>query len=153
MYATATHSSASMFNARNMSSIYRQIDVETGVSGASAHHLVTMLFDGALESIAQARGAMSAGNIPAKCTALSKCVRIVDEGLKAGLNLREGGDLAQQLDALYGYITTQLTLANARNDDTRLEECVRLITPLREAWVAITPPKAEVVRAAMEIRA
>lgn len=153
MYATATNSSASMFNARNMSSIYRQIDVETGVSGASAHHLVTMLFDGALESIAQARGAMISGNIQAKCTALSKCVRIVDEGLKAGLNLRDGGDLAMQLDGLYAYITRQLTLANARNDQSLLEECTRLITPIRDAWVAITPAKAEVVRAAMEIRA
>jgi flagellar protein FliS len=153
MYATATSSSASMFNARNMSSVYRQIDVETGVSGASAHHLITMLFDGALESIAQARGALSSGNVQAKCTALTKCVRIVDEGLKAGLNLRDGGELAQQLDALYGYITLRLTLANARNDLAMLEECARLITPIREAWVAITPPKAEVVRAAMEIRA
>lgn len=153
MYATATSSSASMFNARNMSSVYRQIDVETGVSGASAHHLITMLLDGALEGLAQARGALSTGQIQAKCNAINKCIRIVDEGLKAGLNLRDGGELAEQLDALYGYITLRLTLANVRNDVTLLEECTRLIQPIREAWVAITPPKAEVVRAAMEIRA
>lgn len=153
MYATATGSSASMFSSRNMSSVYRQIDVETGVSGASAHHLITMLLNGALDSIAQARGAMASGQIEAKCAAISKSVRIVDEGLKAGLDLRNGGELATRLSELYAYVTTRLTQANIRNDDAALEECARLLTPIKEAWVAIAPADAAVVRAAMEVHA
>jgi flagellar protein FliS len=153
MYATATGSSASMFSSRNMSSVYRQIDVETGVSGASAHHLITMLFNGALESIAQARGAMANGQIEIKCAAISKSVRIIDEGLKAGLNLQSGGELALQLNDLYAYITKRLTLGNLRNDPAALEECTNLLTPIREAWVAITPSNATVVRATMEVHA
>lgn len=153
MYATATGSSASMFAPRNMSSVYRQIDIETGVSGASAHQLITLLFNGALESIAQAKGAMQARNIEAKCTAISKAVRIVDEGLKAGLDLRAGGDLAQQLNDLYGYIVMRLTQGNLRNDVNALDECANLLNPIREAWVAIAPADATVVRAAMEVHA
>ncbi len=153
MYATATGSSASMLSTRNMSSVYRQIDIETGVSGASAHQLITMLFNGALESITLAKGALLARNIEAKCNAITKAVRIVDEGLKAGLNMEAGGELAQHLHALYGYITTRLTLANLRNDAQALDECTRLLTPLRDAWVAITPEGASVVRAALEVQA
>jgi len=151
MYATA--STSSMFSSRNMSSVYRQIDVETGVSGASAHQLITLLFNGALEAIAQARGALAQGSIEMKCQSVSKTVRIVDEGLKAGLNLRDGGDLALQLSDLYDYICRRLTLANVRNDDAILAECQRLLTPIRDAWVAIAPTNAQVVRSSMEVHA
>jgi flagellar protein FliS len=153
MYATATGSSASMFSSRSMSSVYRQIDIETGVSGASAHQLITMLFNGALDSIAQAKGAMLSRQIEGKCAAISKAVRIVDEGLKAGLDLRAGGDLARQLNDLYAYVAMRLTQANLRNDITALDECAGLLGPIREAWVAITPADASVVRAAMEVHA
>lgn len=154
MYATATGSSASMFSQRNMSSAYRRIDVETGVNGASGHQLTTMLLNGALESIAQARGAMMNGQIEAKCKAITKSVSIIDEGLKASLNLAEGGDLAQRLNDLYFYITTRLTQANLRNDPAALEECANLLTPIRDAWVAIAPTSdAPASTAAMRIQA
>ncbi|HYR26266.1 MAG TPA: flagellar export chaperone FliS [Aquabacterium sp.] len=142
-----------MFAPRNMSSVYRQIDVETGVSGASAHHLITMLFNGALEAISRARGAMMNGEIEAKCAAISKSLSIIDEGLKSSLDLKAGGDLAMRLDDLYGYITMRLTQANLRNDPAALEECTNLLTPIRDAWVAIAPSDATVVRSALEIRA
>jgi flagellar protein FliS len=153
MYATATGSYPSMFSSKQMSSVYRQIDIETGVSGASAHQLITMLFNGALDSIAQAKGALQARHIENKCIAISKAVRIVDEGLKAGLDLQRGGQLAQQLNDLYGYIVMRLTQGNLRNDIQALDECVNLLTPIRDAWVAIAPADATVVRAAMEVHA
>lgn len=154
MYATATSSSAGMFSPRNISNVYRKVDVETGVNGASAHRLITMLFNGALDAIAQARGAMLNGQIEQKCAAINKCLSIVDEGLKAGLDQHAGGDLAQQLDMLYAYIATRLTLANLRNDPAALEECANLLTPIRDAWVVIAPTSdAPASTAAMRIQA
>lgn len=137
MYATATGSSANTFSPRNMSNAYRQIDVQTSVNGASAHQLTTMLLNGALEAIMRARGAMMNHQVEAKCTSIGKAISIIDEGLKTSLNLTEGGDLAQRLNDLYAYITTRLTQANLRNDPAALEECVNLLTPIRDAWVAI----------------
>ncbi|MDX9845135.1 MAG: flagellar export chaperone FliS [Aquabacterium sp.] len=143
-----------MFSSRNMSNVYRKVDVETGVNGASPHHLITMLFNGALDAIAQARGAMLNGQIEQKCAAINKCLSIVDEGLKAGLDQRAGGDLAQQLDMLYAYIATRLTLANLRNDPAALEECANLLTPIRDAWMAIAPnTEAPASHATMRIQA
>jgi flagellar secretion chaperone FliS len=122
---------------QGQSAAYRQVGVETGVAQASPHHLVQMLFDGLLESIAQAHGAMRQGAIDAKCRALGRAVRIVEEGLKASLDLRGGGVLAQDLADLYAYITLRLTQANLRNDARALDECTSLIQPLREAWLSI----------------
>jgi flagellar protein FliS len=120
-------------------STYRQVGIETGVASASAHQLVQMLFDGLLEAIMQAHGSMRQGQIAAKGRAIGRAVRIVDEGLKAGLDLRSGGTLAQDLDDLYAYITLRLTQANLRNDEAALNECLALIQPLHEAWGAIRP--------------
>ena len=124
---------------RQAAALYRQVGVESAVSGASAHRLVTMLFDGLLESLAQARGAMRAGQTEAKGKALGRAVRILDEGLRCTLNLEAGGELATDLSDLYAYTTLRLTQANLRNDEAALDECKRLIEPLREAWISIGP--------------
>jgi len=131
MFATAA--------SRNPSHVYRQMAVETGVPAASAHHLVAMLFDGFADAVAQARGALLAGRIEDKGRAIGRAVRIVEEGLKAALNLHHGGQLAAGLDALYGYVALRLTEANLHNDLAALEECTRLLDPVRTAWRAIAP--------------
>ena len=131
MFATAT--------SRSASSAYRQVGVETGVSTASAHQLVAMLFDGYFDALAQARGALRAGRIEDKGRAIGRAVRIVEEGLKAGLNLRDGGEIAANLDRLYGYVTLRLTEANLHNDPAALDECAQLIEPVRAAWQEIAP--------------
>lgn len=112
-----------------------------------------MLFNGLFESIGHARAAMANKDIEAKCAAITKSVRIVDEGLKASLNLAEGGDLARQLHDLYGYITTRLTQANLRNDPAALEECVTLLTPIREAWIAVAPTVDSTPLKTLEVQA
>lgn len=119
--------------------LYSQVGVETGVSSANPHQLVTLLFDGFMEALAQGRGAMRSGQLEAKGMALGRAVRIVEEGLRAGLDLSAGGSLARDLDELYTYLAMRLTLANIRNDETMLDECQRLVQPLREAWLSIEP--------------
>jgi flagellar protein FliS len=113
---------------------YQQVHVTTGVDGASPHRLVQMLFEGLLDSLARARGAIAHGNIVLKGEEISRAVRIVEEGLKAGLNLKDGGRLAQDLNDLYAYVTVRLTWANRHNDEAAIVECVKLIEPLATAW-------------------
>jgi flagellar protein FliS len=125
---------------------YRTVGVETGVDGASPHRLVAMLFEGFGDAIAQARSAMSRREIDAKCKAITKAVRIVDEGLRANLDTTAGGKLAQDLFALYGYVAVRLTQANLGNDLAALDECASLMEPVRSAWAAIDPDVARKVQ-------
>ncbi|MEP6875172.1 MAG: flagellar export chaperone FliS [Burkholderiales bacterium] len=133
MFASATRSNLS----QRQAGAYRQVHAATGVDNASPHGLIGMLFDGLAGALAEARGAMRSGNIPAKVNAIGRALRIVDEGLSAALNEQDGGTLASDLGALYSYITVRLTQANLNNDEAALEECVRLIEPLRSAWAGI----------------
>ncbi|HEX2541124.1 MAG TPA: flagellar export chaperone FliS [Caldimonas sp.] len=126
---------------------YRTVGVETGVAGATPHQLVTMLFDGFNDAVAQARSALARGDIVAKCKAVTRAARIVDEGLKAPLDAA-GGVLTENLRALYAYVTMRLTQANLNNDVEALDECVRLLEPVRSAWVAIGPAKGATAEAA-----
>lgn len=137
MLSTASFSSFGRASA--LANAYARVGIETKVNVASAHQLIQLLFDGFIDSVMQARAALRMKQIEAKGKAITKAVRIIDEGLKAGLNLKEGGRLAEDLDALYAYVTVRLTAANLRNDESALDECTRLIQPLREAWASIGP--------------
>jgi flagellar protein FliS len=136
MFASAT---ATLSTGRTPAAAYRQVGVSTGVAAATPHQLVLMLLDGFDDALVQAAGAMQAGAVPAKCRAIDRAARIVDEGLKASLNLAEGGELAAGLNDLYGYVSLRLLHANLHNDSAALDECRRLIRPLRDAWSAIAP--------------
>jgi flagellar protein FliS len=120
-------------------SLYARVGVETGVSGASPHQLVAMLFAGFADAVARAKGALQNGQIEAKCHAIGRAARIVDEGLKASLDTGAGGALASDLAELYDYVTLRLTHANLRNDASALDECLALMQPLSEAWTSIAP--------------
>ena len=134
MYASASPFRNAM--QRPAAGMYSQIGVETSVASADPHKLIALLFDGLLEAISQARGALRENRIEAKGIAIGRAVRIVDEGLKGGLDMK-GGALSADLSSLYGYLVIRLTEANLKNDDAALEECSRLVQPLRDAWIEI----------------
>ena len=120
-------------------SAYARIDVETGALDASPHKLIQMLFDGLQDALARARGALVEGRIEAKGRAIAHAARIVEEGLKSALDLKAGGKIAADLDALYAYMALRLTQANLHNDAAALDECARLLEPVRSAWAEIGP--------------
>lgn len=123
---------------RNLAASYRRVEVDTAVAVSDPHALVTMLYDGALAQIVRARAAIKAGDPGAKGEAIGRAIRIVDEGLKASLDMR-GGELAANLRALYEYMTHRLLQANLKGDEEMLLEVSGLIGTLRGAWVAIAP--------------
>ena len=116
-------------------SAYQRINVETSMHTIDQHQLVALLYQGALGAIASARGAMARGDVLGKCNAISKAIRIIEEGLNTGLDRVDGGELAQNLGALYDYCVLRLTLANVRNDDAIMQEVQRLIEPVAQAWM------------------
>ena len=128
-----------MFSAHSSrnASAYKRISVETGTHTMDQHQIVSLLFDGLLESLSTARGALARKDVPVKCGAIAKCIRILEEGLATGLDTVDGGPLAVNLGALYDYAVRRLCLANARKDDSILQEVQRLVEPLAQSWKSI----------------
>ncbi|AVS96943.1 flagellar export chaperone FliS [Paracidovorax avenae] len=124
-----------MFTAyQSRANAYQRINVETSMHTIDQHQLVSLLYAGVLSSIATARGALARGDVATKCAAISKAVRILEEGLSTALDRDEGGALANNLEAVYDYSLRRLIQANAKNDDAMLEEVARLIEPIAQGW-------------------
>lgn len=113
---------------------YARVGVESGVMSADPHQLIVMLFDGAQAAIRAARIHMQAGNSAEKGRSISKALDIVNNGLAAALDREQGGDIAEQLGALYSYIARLLLTANLRNDEASLDEAERLLEDIASAW-------------------
>ena len=128
--------SSSGFNRANA---YRQVGAHSGVENASPHALIQMLFEGLFQSLNAARGAMDRGEIEEKGRHLGKAVRILQEGLAAGLDLDKGGELAGNLKLLYDYSVKQLTHANVHNDVGLVEEVIGVLQPVAQGWKEIGP--------------
>ncbi|WP_371324760.1 flagellar export chaperone FliS [Dechloromonas sp. ZY10] len=116
---------------------YQQVEIETSVSSASPHSLILLLMEGSLVAINIAKARMTEGDIPGKGEAISKAIALIDEGLRTSLDLDAGGEIAQNLDALYEYMCHQLLMANMKNTPDRLDEVIRLMSEIRDAWKAI----------------
>ena len=113
---------------------YQRINVETSMHTMDQHQLVSLLYEGVLNAIATARGALARGDVLAKVNAISKAIRILEEGLSTSLDKVAGGELAENLGALYDYCMQRLILANARNDDAMMQEVMKLIEPVAQGW-------------------
>ncbi len=127
-------------NATSAIKAYAKIGVESGVNAADSHKLIAMLYQGALLAIASAKNGMMREDISGKGTAISKAIMIIDEGLKASLDKKVGGALAQNLAALYDYMNSRLLTANLNNDMAALDEVARLLSGLKDAWDSIRQP-------------
>jgi len=121
---------------------YAKVGIESGVVAADPHKLISMLFQGALLAIANAKNGILRKDTAAKGRAISHAIAIINDGLNASLDKKVGGELAQNLSALYEYMCKRLLAANLKNDMAHLDEVARLLADLKEAWDSIRPNAA-----------
>ena len=118
---------------------YKNIGIDSSVAGADPHKLILLLYQGALLAISSAKNNMLRKNIPAKGKSISHAILIIESGLKSSLDKNVGGELAQNLSALYDYMNQRLMVANLKNDVAALDEVSALLTELKGAWEEIRP--------------
>lgn len=118
---------------------YAKVGIETGVIAASPHKLIVMLYEGAIVAINNAITHINNGNIAGKGQSISKAISIIENGLRASLDKKAGGDIALSLDALYEYMNNRLIEANLQNQISTLEEVRTLLRDLKKSWEEISP--------------
>lgn len=121
-----------------MSMIPRGADAyrRTAVQSSSPLGLVVMLYDGAIKFVLEARDAIARQDVAARTNAVSRALAIVAE-LQNTLNVKDGGQIAQELDRLYTYINGRLLDVTAKADDNAAQEVHKLLSTLRDAWSQI----------------
>ena len=109
---------------------------KTSVQSSSPLELVVMLYDGAIRFVLEARDAIARNDVRARTTAVSRALAIVAE-LQNTLNVKEGVEVARELDRLYAYMNTRLFEITAKADDHAAQEVHKLLVTLREGWAQI----------------
>ena len=115
---------------------YQTTQAHSGVEGASAHRLITLLLEGAVERIAKAKGHMERGERASQGELIGKVIDIV-ASLDAYLDVEKGGEVAQNLESLYDYMVRKLFDANKNSSLEELSEVETLLLEIREGWVGI----------------
>ena len=108
--------------------------------------ILLMLYEGALSAVRIAQRGIVEKNPKLKGENISRVLAILTE-LDCALDLEKGGDLAENLGALYGYMIKRLTHANIKNDPEALEEVERLLCELHEGFKAAAKKAAPPVYA------
>ncbi len=125
-------------NARAALNKYKQVNAHSMVEAASPHRLIQMLMEGALEKIHIARSHMVERQLGDKAQNITWAISIID-GLRISLDKEQGGEIAQNLEDLYDYMTRQLIMANLKNETAILDEVSDLLRQIKSAWDAIAP--------------
>ena len=112
---------------------YQTTDLEASASEATPHKLVSMLYDGALAKIARAKGFMAHQQFRAKAEEVSKVTAILFN-LRSSLDFEYGGEVAQNLDALYEYMGRRILEASRENSAEKFDEVADLLRTVKEGW-------------------
>jgi flagellar protein FliS len=123
-------------NKRKGASQYGKIAAESEAGFASPHRLVQMLMEGALDKIATAKGAMARRDYEGKSAQITWATSIIN-GLRSGLDMETGGEIANNLNDLYAYMNRRLIDANVANDVSILDEVSSLMVEIKSAWDAM----------------
>ena len=107
--------------------------LESQILTADPMELVRLMYQAAVAEVRTARVALANRDIRARSKSITKTCDILTE-LTVGLDRKAGGNYAEKLADLYGYMMRQLTQANFRQVDEPLAEVLNLLTTLLEGW-------------------
>ena len=112
---------------------YKKVSVDSQLTEASPHKVIQMLFAGAIERLIQGKAAMAQGHVADKGERLGKALDIVIH-LRACLSMEEGGEIAQNLSALYDFMIREIIRANRDNIPDPLDDVVEILREIKSAW-------------------
>lgn len=107
--------------------------LEATILSADPVELVRILYRTAIDSVHEARGYLSAGDVAARVRSVNKAWGAIRE-LSFCLNHEVQPILARQLAELYDFMQRRLLAANFEQTDAPLAEVARLLENLSEAW-------------------
>jgi flagellar protein FliS len=112
------------------------------VEGASQTKIVVLLYEAAIKFMRIAVKAIEDKDVEVAHNNLVRTQNIIYE-LMSTLNTDAGGEIAEELMKLYDYMIWQLEEANTIKDISAIENVIRIITPLKDAWKEVVARENE----------
>jgi len=113
---------------------------ETATLTAPPGQIVLMLYEGAIRSLERSLPGFSNPD-PAESNMiihnnLQRAHQIVRE-LNVALNMKEGGEFAENMRRLYNYFERRIWESNVKKNPTGVGEVIRHLNVLRDAWATM----------------
>lgn len=115
---------------------YQQVNLTSEVLDADPHRLIQMLMEASLTRMAQAKAAMERGEMDTKANLLGRVNDII-QTLQGSLDHNAGGELSANLERLYDYMVRRLLEASLHNDQSMVDEVIRLMLEVKSGWDGI----------------
>lgn len=113
----------------NQTAIYQRNTVTTMHPG----QIVVLLYDAAVKSLKQALIDIEANRLAEKTQRIKRAIDIIGE-LRNSLDMRVGGEVAENLDRLYEFMIRHLNCVNRNEQMQHIREVVAILADLGEAW-------------------
>jgi flagellar protein FliS len=103
---------------------------------ASQSRLIVMIYDEMIDALNRTIAAAEERRIQDRFNASTEVMALVAQ-LANALDVERGGEIAQNLAAIYKFIVVHLPWVNLKGDATPAREVLQLVTPLRDAWLEL----------------
>ena len=120
------------------SNTYQEIAVQT----SSPTKLVVMLYEGAIRFLGQSVTAIRSKDIDSKRQSIDRAMAVIQH-LQSTLDRDQGGDVAEELDRLYIYITSKILDGSTKLQTAPIEEAIKLLNVLLSGWEEIVKKEQE----------
>jgi len=112
---------------------YKKVNIDSNILASDPHKIIVMMFDGVLQSISQAKGAIERKDLALKSTTMTKSINILN-ALRNSLDFTSEPEISQRFDDLYAYCIDRLTDISLSLEPEGIDEITSLLKPLRDAW-------------------
>ncbi len=116
---------------------YAANQIETGVTGADSSQLVILVYEHLFDHLKIGKNELEAGRYGIE--SFTKATELIQQGLLACLDYKQGADVAQNLGAIYEWVLRELINARVNRSPEKVQEIIDVLTPLYEAWLALAP--------------
>lgn len=116
---------------------YKAVGIKDDLAVADPHRVIQLLMQGALENLAKAKGCIERKDFAGKSSTLSKGMTIISS-LQSSLDMEAGGEISDNLAALYEFMVNHLILASRENSIEKISEVMDLLLTIKSAWDQIS---------------
>ncbi|TDJ45108.1 MAG: flagellar export chaperone FliS [Gammaproteobacteria bacterium] len=103
------------------------------IMSASPAKLVSMLYERAITLLHQTVKAIEAGDFEQRWQSNAKATEVIYH-LWDTLDRERGGEIAENLNRLYGFMMMRLTMVDVENDAQAARDVIGLLEPLQRSW-------------------
>jgi flagellar protein FliS len=116
---------------------YATNDVETGVHSSNSQELIVLIYERLFDHLKIGKKELEVGNYGIET--FTKASELIQQGLLACIDYKEGGDIAQSLGAIYEWSLREIINARVTKSPEKIQEVLDVLTPLYEAWISLAP--------------